>query len=169
MAKPRRTRERERNAADAASGGAVPSAPPLRPLYRRELFADGSLRAVRIVRREERERGQAMADFFGADPALSLRAHVSSMDSLLAEVVERLNLQQADFAPEILAAAWEKAVGSFLATQAELQSVAGQTARVSTAHPAVLYELRRLKAPIIRALNEALGEGSVKKLTIVHG
>lgn len=139
------------------------------PAYRQKMFPDGSVRAVRVSSRREQERGQAMADFFGVGPALSPLAHVRSMDSILAEVVERLHLQRADFAPEILAAAWEMAVGSFLASQAELQSVADRTARVRASHPAVRYELQRLRPHIIRALNGELGEGSVRKLTIIHG
>ncbi|MBR3945201.1 MAG: DUF721 domain-containing protein, partial [Akkermansia sp.] len=69
----------------------------------------------------------------------------------------------------LLNAAWEKAVGSFLATQAQLISVDKKTAVVRTAHPAVRFELQRLRPQIIRALNVSLGEACVRTVRITHG
>ncbi len=139
------------------------------PRFRMVRYPDGSERAVRCARSGEGARMQALADWLGDGPALSPRANVRTMDSLLAEVVESLQLEEQALAPEVLAAAWLRAVGPFLSTQAELVSVARGTARIRTGHPAVRFELNRLKPQIIRVLNKELGEGSVKAVAIVHG
>ncbi len=139
------------------------------PRFRMVSYADGSVRPVRCERRSAGERAQAMADWLGAAPGLSPSAHVRSMDSLLGEVLEGLQLEEAELAPEILAAAWLRAVGSFLANQAELMSVSGGKACIRTNHPAVRFELGRLKPQILRVLNAELGEGSVKTVRVVHG
>lgn len=140
-----------------------------RPLYRNESFADGSVRPVRVASMHEAQRAQALADFYGVAPGLPVRANLRDMDSILAELVTKLNIREADFAPDILNAAWLKAVGSFLATQAQLISVDNKTAVVRTVHPAVRFELQRLRPQIIRALNAALGESCVRSVRITHG
>ncbi len=134
-----------------------------------ERFGDGSERPVRNMRRETREREQALSDFFGVGSVLSPRANIRTMDSILAEIAGQLNLMEADVAPELLAAAWQKAVGSFLSTQSELVSLARGTATIRTAHPAVRYELQRLKPQIVRVINSVLGDGSVRSVRIIHG
>lgn len=181
MPAPKRTpRKKKTEPANPSIGGAVSPSEPLpgaspsggvrpRALYREVRWEDGSLRAERYVPRAERERGQALADFYGVPGQLSPEANVRSMDALLGEVLERMEVSVADFAPEVLADAWLQAVGPFLATQAELLSIARQRARIRTAHPAVRYELMRLKPHIIRALNASLGEGVVRSVQIIHG
>lgn len=139
------------------------------PLYRNESFADGSVRPVRVEMGEKAARNQALADFYGVAPGLPVQANMRDMNSILAELVTRLHVQEADFAPEILNTAWEKAVGSFLATQARLISIDKKSAVVCTAHPAVRFELQRLRPQIIRALNAALGEECVHTVRIAHG
>ncbi len=142
---------------------------PSRSLFHEERFSDGSVRAVRNISRSERERGQVLADFYGVPEQLSPDAHIRTMDALLGELLEKMDVSVAGFAPEVLADAWLKAVGPFLATQAELLSIARQRARIRTAHPAVRYELMRLKPQIIRVLNATLGQGSVKSVQVIHG
>ncbi len=139
------------------------------PRYRMVSYADGSLRAVRCRRRTTREREQAMADYMGAAPGLSSAANMRSMESLLAEVVEGLNLREADLAPEVLAAAWTRAAGEALASHSELLSVGGGKATIRVGHPLVRTELMRVKPRIILELNKELGEGSVKSVRIVQG
>ncbi len=139
------------------------------PRFRMVSYADGSERPVRCERRSAGERAQAMADWMGAAPALSPSAHMRSMESLLSEVVEGLQLEEAALAPEVLAAAWLRAVGPSLVTHTELLSVAKGCARIRTNHPLVRAELMLLKAQILRVLNTELGEGSVKSVRIVHG
>lgn len=138
-------------------------------LYHEELFPDGSVRPVRNVSRSERESGQALSDFFGVQPQLSSSANVRTMESVLASLVSKMDISVAEHAPEVLADAWRKAVGPFLATKAELLSIARKQARIRTSHPAVRFELMRQKAAIIRALNKTLGEGCVTTVQIVHG
>ncbi|MBQ2380067.1 MAG: DUF721 domain-containing protein [Akkermansia sp.] len=138
-------------------------------LYHEEMFSDGSVRPVRNTTRSERESGQAMADFFGVQPQLNPATNVRSMESVLASLVSKMDISLAEHAPEVLADAWARAVGPFLATKAELLSIARGQARIRTSHPAVRFELTRQKAQIIRALNAALGDGSVKTVQIVHG
>lgn len=134
-----------------------------------ERFGDGSERPVRNVRRKTREREQALSDLFGVGSVLSPRANIRTMDSILAEIAGQLNVVEADVAPELLADAWQKAVGSFLSTQSELVSLARGTATIRTAHPAVRYELQRLKPQIVREINNVLGDGSVRSVRILHG
>ena len=138
-------------------------------LYHEELFPDGSVRPVRNVSRTERESGQALSDFFGVQPQLSSAANVRTLESVLASLVSKMDISVAEHAPEVLADAWSKAVGPFLATKAELLSIARKQARIRTSHPAVRFELMRQKAAIIRALNKTLGEGCVATVQIVHG
>ncbi len=165
-------RRKMKGAADEVAAAALRQAPAPRrekPRFRMVRYADGSERPVRCERRSEGERNQAFADWVGAAPGLSSAAHMRRMDSLLAEVMEGMKLEEAALAPELLAAAWQRAVGPFLATQAELVSVSAGKAVVRAAHPAVLFELNRMKPQITRALNHALGEGSVKTVRVAHG
>ncbi len=138
-------------------------------LFHEELFEDGSVRPVRNTSRAERESNQALADFFGVAPGLSPAANVRTVESVLASLVSKMDISLAEHAPEVLADAWRKAVGPFLATKAELLSIASKQASIRTSHPAVRFELMRQKAAIIRALNASLGEGCVKSVQIVHG
>lgn len=148
---------------------AVPIAPrALRPRFRMVRDVNGAERAERTRSRAEGERDQAWADFFGTAPALSPSANVRSMDSLLGEVLEGLNLQEATLAPEILAEAWLKAVGPALAALSELASLSQQTATIRVHHAAARYELTRLKPQVVRALNAALGEGSVSRVRLIQ-
>ncbi len=138
-------------------------------LYHEEVFPDGSTRPVRNMSRSERESGQALSDFFGVSPQLNPAANVRTMESVLASLISKLDISVAEHAPEVLAEAWLRAVGPFLATKAELLSIANKQARIRTSHPAVRYELTRQKAGIIRSLNAVLGEGCVTSVVIVHG
>ncbi len=165
-------RRRKKTATAEVSAEVLRRAPaPKReqPRFRMVAYADGSLRPVRCERRSAGERAQAMADWLGAAPLLSTSAHMRSMESLLSEVVEGLNLNEGELAPEVLAAAWKRAVGESLATHTELMSVAGGRASIRTNHPLVRAELLRLKPQILRVLNAELGEGSVRSVRIVHG
>lgn len=145
----------------------TPARPSRRPArFYMQRLADGAERAVRFRSREDGCRDQALADFFGSGPLLEDKANVRSMDSLLAEVMADMNLEEA-LAPEILAAAWKKAAGNAMVALSELVSVAGGTACIRVGHPAVRYELTRLKARIIEALNSELGAGSVRFVRFV--
>lgn len=137
-----------------------------RPRYYLQRLAGGGERAVRYRARSEGCRDQALADFFGAGPDLNVRANVRSMDSLLAEVMESLQLEES-LAPEILANAWKKTAGNAISSLSELVSVASGTACIRVGHPAVRYELTRLKPRIIAALNRELGTGSVRFVRFV--
>lgn len=139
------------------------------PRYCEMRADDGTRRPARYMGRHEREKGQAEADFFGILPAMSTEANVRTVDSVLAALVEKLGVSAAEFAPEVLADAWRKAAGDFLANRAELLTIAAHKARIRTAHPAVRYELNQRKAQLIKALNSVLGEGCVKGVQIVHG
>lgn len=143
--------------------------PKKRRRYKIVRFEDGSERAVRCQSLEHSCRQQACADFYGIAPGLSARANIRSMNSLLSEIVESWHLEDKKIAPEVLADAWRKAVGAFLAQQAELVSISQETARIRTSHPAVRFELTRLRPQIIHALNATLGEGCVLRIQIVHG
>ncbi len=164
-------RSRKRKAAPIEP---VPSPPPRARrepagLYHEEMFSDGSIRPVRNMSRSEREAGQALSDFFGVTPQLNPAANVRSMESVLASLISKLDISVAEYAPEVMSEAWLRAVGPFLATKAELLSIANKQARIRTSHPAVRYELTRQKVGIIRSLNAVLGEGCVTSVVIVHG
>lgn len=139
------------------------------PRYCEMRAEDGSVRPARFMGRTEREQGQVLSDFFGILPTLSVEANVRSIDSILISLMENSELSVAEFAPEVLAEAWQKSVGPFLATRAELLTIADKTARIRTSHPAVRYELNQRKRQIIKALNVVLGEGCVVNVQILHG
>lgn len=130
---------------------------------------DGSRRLARHQSRGERENSQAFSDFFGILPELAADANVRSMEAILASLVEKMDISVAEHAPEVLADAWRKAAGEFLASRAELISIAKRQARIRTAHPAVRYELAQRKNQIIRILNSVLGADTVKTVQIIHG
>lgn len=136
--------------------------------YVMQRMADGvSERAVRWRSRREGERDQSLADFFGVGPELSASANMRTAESLLGEVLTSMQLEEADLSADLLAEAWQKAVGSALASLSQLVSVADKRACIRVAHPAARYELTRLRPRVIAALNTALGEGSVKTLRIM--
>lgn len=137
--------------------------------FRWMTYADGSVRAVRLGRREDSFIGQVRADFFGIGDDLSVKANIRSMESLLAEIAEGLDWNEESPAPEVLADIWLKAVGDFLAEQSELVSVSRRSARIRTRHPAVRFELNRLKPQLLSRLNRLLGEGSVERICVIHG
>ncbi|MGN0868808.1 MAG: DUF721 domain-containing protein [Akkermansia sp.] len=134
---------------------------------RPQRMADGSLRAERWRSRARGERDQAEADFYGVGPELPTGCHQRDMRSLLGEVLAALPLEEESFSAEILAEAWERAVGIALAQMTALLSVERGLARIRAAHPAARYELTRLKPRIIAALNRILGEGCVERVRIV--
>lgn len=137
------------------------------PRFRMRADAGGAERAERCRTRAQGERDQAWADFFGVAPGLDTGANIRSMDSLLGEVLEGLNLQEETLAPEILAQAWLKAVGPALASMSDLLSLVRQTATIRVHHAAARYELNRLKSQLIRCLNEQLGDGSVVRVRLI--
>ena len=165
MASPRK--KKTSNAAPAA-------APPLpasarKPRWRMVAHADGvSQVPERILPRRRREREQAVADLYGNAPLPSTGERLLPVSSVLAELLSQLELKQADYAPELLANAWLQAAGEFLASQARLVSLADGVAGIITSHPAVRFEIQRYKKHIIRALNAALGEGSVERISVHH-
>lgn len=169
MPAPRRTKRKKAPLAERTSDKPRPRAVRNALLYHEERFPDGSTRAVRCISRQERERAQALSDFYGVQGQLSVDENVRSMAAILGDLLEKMELCASEFAPEALAGAWLKAVGPFLASQAELLSISGQRARIRTSHPAVRYELSRIKPQIISALNEALGKGCVKSVQVIHG
>lgn len=131
------------------------------PRFYMQRLSDGGERAVRFRSRADGCRDQALADFFGSGPELNVRDNMRTMDSLLAEVLKTLGPEES-LAPEILAETWQKAAGNALSSLSELVSVAEGTACIRVGHPAVRYELTRLKSRIISVLNEQLGSGSVR-------
>lgn len=156
----------------ASASPASPAAPVVpraaRPRFRMVRDVNGAERAERSRTRAEGERDQALADFFGTAPSLSPSANVRNMDSLLAEVLEGLHLQEETLAPEILAEAWRKAVDPALAALSEPVSLSRQTATIRVHHAAARYALTRLKPQLVSALNEALGEGSVSRVRLIQ-
>lgn len=139
-----------------------------RPRFSMIRGADGSERAERSRTRAEGERDQALADFFGIGPALDVKANIRTMDSLLGELLQELNLQEETLGPEILAEAWHKAVGDMLSGMSELVSLSRQTAVIRVSHAAARYELTRLKPQIVRVLNQTLGSGSVTRVKLIQ-
>ncbi len=131
------------------------------PRFYMQRLSDGGERAVRFRSRAAGWRDQALADFFGAGPELDACDNIRTMDSLLAEVLKSLGPEEA-LAPEILKETWLQAAGNALSSLSELVSVAEGIACIRVGHPAVRYELTRLKSRIISALNEQLGSGSVR-------
>lgn len=126
-------------------------------------------RAERSVSRAQGAVNQARADFYGVGDTLPSGSNMHSMQALLAELIDDLHLEEEEFAAEILARAWAKAVGPFISGRAELTSVSHGTACIRTAHPTVRFELNRLKPQIIRALNAELGDNTVTSVRISHG
>ena len=161
---PRQPRKKKAEAAAAEP----PAATLSKPRWRWVRHSDGSQVAERIE--ADPTSRAAEADWnSGEIPLLSTGAHMRGISSVLTEIAGLLHFEEAEFAPEILAQAWQQAVGDFLATQAELVSISQGTACIRTAHPAVRFELQRHKKDIIRALNQALGEDCVKKVILAHG
>ena len=149
----------------------IPLAPPLESKPRKRFYMqkmpDGvGERAVRVATARRGARAQAQADFYGAGTVLNPAQNQRSMESLLGELLSELDLQEDSLAPELLADAWRAAVGPALADFSSLAGVARGRARILVKHPTVRYEITRMKPQIIRALNQTLGAGSVKLLTI---
>lgn len=150
-------------AAPAAAGALRP-----RPRFRMVRMADGAERAERVRSRTQGERDQALADFFGDAPALPVAANMRSMDSLLGEVLQGIDLEEEAMAPEILAEAWLKAVGPAMAAFSEFVSLSQGTACIRVLHSAARYQLTRLKPQMVSKLNAALGEGSVSRVRLIQ-
>lgn len=138
------------------------------PRFRLVEMEDGSLRAERVRSSSQGARDQALADFYGAAPRLSVTSNMRGLESLLGEVLEGLHLDQEAVAPEILAGVWKRVAGESLATCTELQSVSRHTARVWVNHPIVRFELERIKPKLIQTLNAELGEDCVRFVKFVQ-
>ena len=147
----------------------LPGRKPRKRFYMQKMPDGVGERAVRAGSLRSGAREQTLADFIGSGSALPLSANQRSMESLLGELLSELDLQEDTLAPELLADAWLQAVGAALASVSKLAGVARGRARISVNHPAVRYEITRLKPQIIRALNKTLGMGSVKGLIISGG
>lgn len=151
---------------------AVQGPSPLRPQalrrYTMQRMADGvSERAVRARSRSEGNRDQAYADFFGTGPELPVAANMRTAESLLGEVLAAMDLAEEALSAELLAEVWQKAVGAPLCSLSRLESVANKSACIRVMHPAARYELARLRTRVVAALNQALGENSVRTLKII--
>lgn len=144
----------------------LPASKPRKRFYMQKMPDGVGERAVRVSNSRSGSRAQAMADFFGSGTVLRPESNQRSMESLLGELLSELDLQEDTLAPELLADAWRKAVGPALADVSVLAGVARGRARIMVKHPAVRYEITRLKPQIIRALNHTLGAGSVRSLVI---
>lgn len=144
----------------------LPGRKPRKRFYMQKMPDGVGERAVRAGSLRSGAREQTVADFFGSGSTLPVSANQRSMESLLGELLSELDLQEESLAPELLADAWMQAVGAALASVSKLAGVARGRARISVSHPAVRYEITRLKPQIIRALNKTLGMGSVKSLII---
>lgn len=138
------------------------------PRFRLVEMEDGSLRAERVRSSSQGARDQALADFYGTAPRLSVTSNMRGLESLLGEVLEGLHLDQEAVAPEILAGVWKRVAGESLAICTELQSVSRHTARVWVNHPIVRFELERIKPKLIQALNAELGEDCVRSVKFVQ-
>ena len=144
----------------------LPSSKPRKRFYMQKMPDGVGERAVRVSNSRSGSRAQAMADFFGSGTVLRPESNQRSMESLLGELLSELDLQEDTLAPELLANTWRQAVGPALADVSVLAGVARGRARIMVKHPAVRYEITRLKPQIIRALNHTLGAGSVRSLVI---
>ncbi len=129
-------------------------------------YPDDTLRPVRHVSRRAGMRHQAEADMFGDVALLSTGANMRDITSILTEVVSRMDLQEAQFAPEFLAGVWQQAVGDFVASQSTLVSLRDGCATIRAPHPTVCFELRRQRQGLIRTLNEAMGENCVRTVNV---
>ena len=129
--------------------------------------ADGS----RVAERHEADATRLLAytDLYGAPPLLPTGAHMRSVSSVLTELVGKLELKEAEIAPELLTQAWKQADGDFLASHTQLIGLTEGRALISANHPAVRFELQRHTKDIIAALNRTLGEGCVQAVRLVHG
>ncbi len=131
-------------------------------------YPDGKTGYVHVPSREQQDKDQVMADFLGVSIDRSATRAMRSMASILGEIDERLQLREESFVAEILTEAWKKAMGDFFSTQAELFSLSDGVASIRTLHPNIRFEINRMKAEVIRKLNAQLGEGSVKKIRLIH-
>lgn len=165
---PPRRRTKSELPPPVTSAPAAAELPKPRPRYLMQRMADGSERAERFRSRAQGNRDQALADFFGEAPALPVSANVRSMDSLLGEVLQGIDLEEEAMAPEILAEAWLKAVGPALASFSEFVSLSQGTACIRVLHSAARYQLTRLKPQMMSKLNAALGEGSVSRVRLIQ-
>lgn len=132
------------------------------------MYPDGSERPERVVTGRECYRRKALEDFFGEEPLLPVGANVRGMKSLLAEVMSKLNLREGEFDSAMLAEAWRKAAGEYLAEHAQLISLSDGLAVIAAPHPAVRFELQRQQKRLMTALNGVLGMGCVKRLRFIQ-
>ena len=137
--------------------------------YTLQRCADGSLRPEPRRTRQQREQQRAFADFEGVIDADEILPSSGNLSAILSQIAKKMQCVDEAVEPDLLAPAWRAAVGDFIAGQAELRSISRGTALISTAHPAVRFELQRLKPRIITALNARFGAGVVKQLRVTHG
>lgn len=136
------------------------------PRYSMVRYPDNTLRPERYATRRVGMKRQVEADMFGNVAPLSTGVNMRDITSVLTEVISRLNLKEAEFAPEFLAQVWKDAVGDFLASQSQLISLSNGCAIIRAPHPTVCFELRRQSRHLIQALNESFGEGCVRSVNI---
>ena len=161
MAGPRKKKETQ-----VVNLNPLPVAKPRKRFYMQKMPDGIGERAVRVSSTRSGARAQAMADFFGSGSELHSSSNQRSMESLLGELLSELDVQEDTLAPELLAEAWENAVGPALASVSSLVSVGKGRARIMVKHPTVRYEITRLRPQIIKALNRTLGAGTVRFLDI---
>lgn len=162
MAAPRKKKE-----TTAPVTSLAPVSGPRRKRFYMQKMPDGvGERAVRTSSLRRGAREQTVADYFGGGSELPVQSNQRSMETLLAELLSELDLQEESLAPDLLVEAWKSAVGEALASVSSLVNVARGKARIMVSHPTVRYEVTRLKPQIIKALNRTLGTGAVHALVI---
>ncbi|MFI3242876.1 MAG: DUF721 domain-containing protein [Akkermansia sp.] len=147
----------------------IPAAKKRYPRMRYQRYADGSVRPVRAQSFAKGESDQALADFYGAAPELPVGSNMKSIEALISEITAKLQIVEESIAPEILATAWQEAMGEYIATQARLISINNELATIQCLHPALRFELNKRRRHIISLLNKRFGDQTVKRIRLLHG
>ena len=117
----------------------------------------------RYISPGQRNRNQALADWFGVSPLAPL-APPKSMEKILNELISRLDLRLNDFEEAELRRGWKRAVGDYISQQASLVSISRGTAFVHVLQPAARYHLLHCQKALIEKLQQEFGKDVVQRI-----
>jgi hypothetical protein len=132
------------------------SSPSSRPEFpRREVYRS----------RAQREKDQALADWFGVSPHADRTQPPMSLDQVLSQLLSKISVNVQQYTPEELNAHWRNVAGDFLGNNAELAAIKNGVAYVNVLQPAMRYHMLQWKNVLLEKLQKEFGDGVIKSIS----
>lgn len=119
--------------------------------------------------RSERDREQAIADWFQVESVLDEKKGMQPIETLLNEVLARLPLGEPLSDPDLLRKGWKAAAGNFISSNADLVSIVRGVATIRVTQPSMRYHLQEWETAMLDKLQQQFGQEIVTSVKYILG